>query len=96
MTLQGKVWGSLRVLASGESASILIFHFPPATLYVTLAWTVPIMPSDELDASVMEKVMESADTAATFQVRNDQLLVPLCSVLAPSFCSVLKTLPSIL
>jgi hypothetical protein len=44
-------------------------HLLSVTLYVTDAWTVPIMPRDELDLSVMEKVMElsvSSDTCQHF------------------------------
>ena len=66
----------------------MIFQVESSTLYVTLASTLPSMPCDELDASWMEKVMESSVKSSTFQVRNDQLLVPLCSVLLPSFFSV--------
>lgn len=49
---------------------------------------------DDSDSSRMEKVIESLEKAVTFQKRNDQLLVPLCSVLSPSFCSVLYVTPS--
>jgi hypothetical protein len=54
------------------------------------------MPRDELAASEMANVMESAVKDVTFQKRKDQLLVPLCSVFGPSFFCVLKTLPSML
>jgi hypothetical protein len=59
-----------------------------STLYVTVASTAPSIPSDELDESWIEKVMESSVKSSTCQLRNDQLLVPLCSVLPPSFFSV--------
>jgi len=51
---------------------------------------------DELDSSRIEKVIESLENAVTFQKRNDQLLVPLCSVFWPSFCSVWYATPSML
>ena len=74
---------------------ILMFQVFLVTVYVTLDSTRPSMPFEELEASRMEKVMESAEKAVTLKVRNDQLLVPLCSVLLPSFCSVLYVTPSI-
>lgn len=60
------------------------------TEYVTLASTRPIIPSEELEASLMEKVMEDLVTALTFHMRKDQLFVPLWSVSGPSFFSVWK------
>jgi hypothetical protein len=54
------------------------------------------MPSDELDLSRMAKVMESLVYAVTFQKRNDQLLVPLWSVLPPSLSWVVYVVPLML
>jgi hypothetical protein len=55
---------------------------------VTLDVTMPGMPLEEKGGSTMLKVMESGEDAITVKLRNDQLLVPLCSVLSPSFVSV--------
>jgi hypothetical protein len=76
------------VLASGELASMEICHVFLDTEYVTLASTRPTMPSEELEASLMEKVIDEFVTALTFHILNDQLLVPLCRVFSPSFFSV--------
>lgn len=54
------------------------------------------MPSDELDLSWMANVMESLVYAVTFQKRNDQLLVPLWSVLPPSLSWVVYEVPLML
>jgi len=43
----------------------------------------------------MLKVIESAVADVTFQTRYDQLFVPLCRVLSPSFFSVSYFVPSI-
>jgi hypothetical protein len=58
------------------------------TEYVTLASTRPIIPREELDASLIEKVIEELVTALTFQTLKDQLFVPLWRVFGPSFFSV--------
>ena len=58
------------------------------TEYVTLASTRPIIPSEELEASLMEKVMDELVTALTFHILKDQLFVPLWRVFGPSFFSV--------
>lgn len=59
----------LRVFLSGEFAFMLIFQVLLSTVYVTEASTRPSMPSDELEASTKEKVMEVSDMSVTFQVR---------------------------
>jgi len=58
------------------------------TEYVTLASTRPIIPREEFDASLIEKVIEELVTALTFHILKDQLFVPLCRVFGPSFFSV--------
>ena len=47
------------------------------TEYVTLASTRPIIPREEFDASLIEKVIEELVTALTFHTLKDQLFVPL-------------------
>jgi hypothetical protein len=54
-----------------------MFQVFGVTLYVTFASTRPGMPVEAPAGSVMENVMDSAETAVTFQTRYDQLLVPL-------------------
>lgn len=63
-----------------------ICHVFAVNVYVTLASTRPGMPSAKA-ASWYEKVMEFLVSAVRFQKWYDQLLVPLCSVLGPSFFS---------
>ena len=46
-----------------------MLQVPLATLYVTLALTVPGIPVEAPSLSVSEKVMVSDDTADTIQVR---------------------------
>jgi hypothetical protein len=55
---------------------------------VTLASTRPIIPREEFDASLIEKVIEELVTALTFHTLKDQLFVPLWRVFGPSFFSV--------
>lgn len=86
--------GNLRVFCCGEAAPILMCRALSLTVYVTVADTSPSMFCDELDLSRMENVMLLAVALVASQNRYDQLLVPLCSVLLPSFCSVRYSLPS--
>ena len=73
-----------RVLASAV-AIILMCHVPLVTVYVTFPFTWPGMPVESPSLSMSVKVMELLVTAATFQTRYDQLLVPLWRVFWPSF-----------
>lgn len=57
-----------RDLTLGDTASILMFHLFPATLYVTLANTRPGIPWDELASSRTVNVIESFVAAVTFHV----------------------------
>ena len=56
------------VLASGDVASMEMCHLFFETEYVTLASTRPIIPSEELEASLMDKVMDELVTALTFHI----------------------------
>jgi hypothetical protein len=76
------------VLASGDVASMEMCHLFFETEYVTLASTRPIIPREEFDASLIEKVIEELVTALTFHTLKDQLFVPLWRVFGPSFFSV--------
>lgn len=75
-----------RVRTSGDSAFIEMCHVFAVSVYVTLASTRPGMPSAKA-ASWYENVMEFLVSAVRFQKWYDQLLVPLWSVLFPSFFS---------